>query len=63
MVVASGSNLVLISFIFIDSLAWIIGRKRAIIIGLLMVCNYVALVGFEAPIARASIILFIYYWA
>lgn len=61
-VVASGSNLSIISKLAIEQVAKLIGRKRAIVFGLLIICFYISLVGFEAPVARASIILFIYYW-
>ena len=62
-VVASGSNLSIISSILIDELSKLIGRKKAIVLGLMAVSFYISLVGFEAPVARASVILFIYYWS
>jgi len=62
-VVASGSNLSIISNILINETAKIIGRKRAIILGLVVVSYYISLIGFGAPVARASVILFIYYWS
>ena len=62
-VVASGSNLSIISSILINETAKIMGRKRAIVLGLVAVSYYISLIGFEAPVARASVILFIYYWS
>ncbi len=62
-VVASGSNLSIISSILINEIAKIMGRRRAIVLGLVAVSYYISLVGFEAPVARASIILLIYYWS
>lgn len=62
-VVASGINLSILAKIVIDGMAGIVGRKRAIVLGLMLVVVYVKLIGFEAPLSRALIIFIIYYWA
>lgn len=54
-VVASGTNVSLFAGTFIEVLASIIKRRRAIFVGLLVVWVYVFLVGSQAPIVRAAI--------
>jgi competence protein ComEC len=63
LVVASGSNVMLLSKILIENLAWVLGRKKAIIGGMVVLWGYGGMVGWEAPIARAVIMISIYYWA
>ncbi|MBU4397353.1 ComEC/Rec2 family competence protein [Patescibacteria group bacterium] len=62
-VVASGTNVMLISGLIIENLAYILGRKRSIVFGIFLVWNYVFLVGLEAPVLRAAILISIFYWA
>lgn len=62
-VVASGANLSILSLLIIENLAWLIGRKRAILIGISLTAIYIKLVGYGAPIIRALIIFLIYIWA
>ena len=59
-VVASGTNIMLISNLAIEKLAYILGRKKAIVVGLFLMWVYSFLVGLEAPILRASILLTIF---
>ncbi len=60
---ASGSNLSLLALVTVESLAYLIGRRRAIVIGILVILGYVNLIGFEAPVGRALMILLLFYWA
>jgi len=62
-VVASGINLSILAKVVIDGMAGMVGRKRAIVLGLMLVGVYIKLIGFEAPLARAFIIFIIFYWA
>jgi len=62
-VVASGINLGILAKIAIDGMAGLIGRKRAIILGLMLVGVYIELIGFSSPMTRALIFFVIYYWA
>ena len=62
-VVASGANLGMLAKIVIDGLAGWIGRKGSIVLGLMIVGGYVGLIGWQAPLGRALIIFFLYYWA
>jgi len=62
-VVASGINLSILAKIVIDGMAGMVGRKRAIVLGMMLVGVYIKLIGFEAPMARAFIIFIIFYWA
>ena len=62
-VVASGANISILIKLIINSLASWLGRKKATVIGLMVVFGYVSLVGLEAPMIRALIIFIIYYWA
>jgi len=62
-VVASGYNLTVISRRPIETLAWLTGRRRALIVGWLMVWSYVLLTGAEPPVVRAAIIISLIYLA
>lgn len=55
-VVASGANIYLISNGVVEGLAWLIGRKKAIIFGLLVSCWYAIQTGFNPPIIRAVLL-------
>ncbi len=57
MVVASGANLILISRVVIENLAWLLGRKKAIVLGLAGMWGYAWMVGLEPPIVRAVIFM------
>lgn len=63
LVVVSGSNVMLLVGGVIENLAGYLGRKRAIILGLILGWWYVFLVGTEIPVIRAIILISIYYWA
>lgn len=63
LVVVSGSNVILIVSGLIENLAWVVGRRLAIMIGLVIGWLYVALVGWEAPVMRAILLISVYYWA
>lgn len=60
-VVASGMNLTLVSGFIFNIFIKFWTRKRAIIVTLLSILIYCALVGFEAPIVRAALMLLIVY--
>jgi len=62
-VVVSGSNIILLTTILVENLAKFIGRKKAILLGLLMAWSYTGMVGWEAPVIRAVFLISIYYWA
>ena len=63
LVVASGANVALISGMVIEKVAWVLGRKRAIVWGLFLIWGYASMVEWEAPIVRAVILVTIYYMA
>ena len=62
-VVVSGSNVILLGGVVIENLAGLLGRKLAIVTGLLILWGYVGLVGWEIPVLRSMLLLLIYYWA
>ncbi|MBU1130307.1 ComEC/Rec2 family competence protein [Patescibacteria group bacterium] len=62
-VVASGTNVMLVAGLVIENLAYVLGRKRSIVFGIFLVWNYVFLVGLEAPVLRAAILISVFYWA
>lgn len=53
-VVASGMNVVLISFFFLEICLLFIHRRRALTVAILGIWFYVAIAGFEAPLVRAA---------
>ena len=57
LVVASGQNLVLLAGIVLESLLLLFRRRVAVVMGLLVVWIYVLLVGAEAPVVRAGIMV------
>ena len=63
LVVVSGSNVMLLIGGVIESSARYLGRKAAIILGLVLGWKYVVMVEWEIPIVRAMLLLSIYYWA
>lgn len=63
MVVVSGTNVIILSSVIIENLAGILGRKKAIIFGLVVTFAYVQMVGWEVPVVRAALLVAIYYWA
>ena len=63
LMVASGSNVMLLSRWLIEGTARCWGRKWAIGWGLGLIWGYAAWVGWEAPIMRAGLLMSIYYWA
>ncbi len=62
LVVASGANVALITRMVTEKLAGWLGRKRAVVLGLAAVWGYARMVGWEAPIIRAAILISIFYW-
>ena len=62
-VIVSGSNMILLGSIVIENLAWILGRKKAILIGFLLLWGYADLTEWQVPVLRAVLLLFVYYWA
>lgn len=55
LVVVSGSNIVLVSAFATLVFAWLVGRRRALVLSIAFVLAYAALVGFSAPVTRATI--------
>ncbi len=63
LVIVSGSNVMLIVSNLIEGIASWVGRKKAIVMGLVVGWSYVGLVGWEAPVLRAILLVTIFYWA
>ncbi len=63
LVIVSGSNVMLLVGGLIEVLARLIGRKKAIIMGMLVGWWYVGIVGWEIPVVRAMLMISIYYFA
>jgi competence protein ComEC len=55
LVVVSGSNIVLVSAFATLLFGWFAGRRRALALSIAFVLAYAALVGFSAPVLRATI--------
>ncbi len=62
-VVASGANVMLIAGTLIESLAWVLGRKKSIIWGLVWGWWYAYTSGFNPPVVRAVLMVSYIYWA
>ncbi len=62
-VVVSGTNVIILTSLIVENLAVILGRKKAIILALILAFSYVNLVGWQIPVIRAVILIGIYYWA
>ncbi len=54
-VVASGSNVALVAGAVVTGLSLLLGRKIALVVGLLMIWFYAFLAGFDSPVVRAGI--------
>ena len=63
LVVVSGSNVMLLIGGVIENLASWVGRKWAIIFGLVLGWKYAIMVGWEVPVVRATLLLTIMYFA
>ncbi len=63
LVVASGSNVMLLVGGWIELMAKYLERKRTIIVGLVGGWWYVNMVGWEIPVVRAMLLVSIMYWA
>ncbi len=63
LVVVSGSNVMLVFRGLVENLAKILGRKKAIGLGFVLVLGYLDLVGWEVPVVRAMILVSVMYWA
>jgi competence protein ComEC len=63
LVVVSGSNIILVFKSLVESLAKLLGRKKAIGIGFVVVLGYLEIVGWEVPVIRAMILVSVMYWA
>ena len=55
MLVASGSNLAMLSAFIVGSFSWIGGRRRAMLAAIILMWAYAGMVGMEAPVVRAAI--------
>lgn len=63
LMVASGTNVMLLSKLLIEKSSYLLGRRWAIVWGLVLLWGYAGMVGFEAPIVRAAFLISFYYWA
>ena len=63
LVVASGANVMLLTRIIIEGLAGFLGRKKTIVLALVMVWGYAGMVEWQAPILRAAILVSVFYWS
>ena len=63
LVVVSGSNIILVFKGLVENLAKLIGRKKAIGLGFVVVLGYLDVVGWEVPVVRAMILVSVMYWA
>lgn len=63
LVVVSGSNIILVFKGLVENLAKLIGRKKAIGLGFVIVLGYLDVVGWEIPVVRAMILVSVMYWA
>ncbi|MCW1949377.1 MAG: ComEC/Rec2 family competence protein [Candidatus Shapirobacteria bacterium] len=63
LVVVSGSNIILVFKGLVEKLAKLIGRKKAIGLGFVVVLGYLDIVGWEVPVVRAMILVSVMYWA
>ncbi len=63
LVIVSGSNVMLLVGGLIEILAQYFGRKKTIIIGLVLGWGYASMIGWEIPVVRAMLLVSIMYWA
>ncbi len=63
LVVVSGSNIILVFKGLVERFARLIGRKKAIGLGFVVVLGYLDVVGWEIPVVRAMILVLVMYWA
>jgi competence protein ComEC len=63
LVVVSGSNLMLLGEGVIGGLAWLLGRKKTIILAMILATGYAGLVGWELPVTRALLMMGLMYLA
>jgi competence protein ComEC len=63
LVVVSGSNLMLLAGGVIGGLAWILGRKKTLVMTIVLGAGYAAMVGWELPVVRALLMMGLMYLA
>lgn len=63
LVIVSGTNVMLIVGGLIEISAQYFGRKKTIVMGIILGWGYAAMVGWEIPVIRAMLMLSIMYWA
>lgn len=63
LVVVSGSNLMLLGEGMIGGLAWILGRKKTVVMTLVLAVGYAGMVGWELPVVRALLMMGLMYLA
>ncbi len=61
LVVVSGTNVLLVTTLVVEALAYLVSRKRAIIIGVGLMWWYCLTVGLDAPVLRAGLLLSLVY--
>ena len=63
LVVVSGTNVLLVATLVIEKLAYLVTRKRAIVIGMGLTWWYIVIVGMDPPVVRAGLLLGLFYGA
>ena len=63
LVIVSGSNVMLLVGGWIESMAGFLGRKKSIILGLVLGWGYANLVGWQVPVVRAMFLISVMYWS
>jgi len=63
LVVASGTNVMLLIGGLVGGLAWVLGRKKTIVLALVLAWGYAGMTGWQPPIVRAVLMASILYWA
>lgn len=63
LLVISGTNVMILMNILVETGAWIMGRKKAIVFGLIALWEYVGMVGWQIPMVRAGLMMSWFYLA
>ena len=57
LVVVSGYNVTLVGGLGVAASAWLVGRRRALLLGILLAWGYAAIAGLSPPVARAGVMV------
>ncbi|HPJ17300.1 MAG TPA: ComEC/Rec2 family competence protein [Candidatus Woesebacteria bacterium] len=63
LLVISGTNVMILMNILVETGSWIMGRKKAIVLGLIILWEYVVMVGWQIPMVRAGLMMSWFYLA